>query len=190
MFPFNKGKFKKIPYSEAMVKYGTDKPDLRNPIEMVGLEDVFANTTFGAFKGRTVRGFALDCSQQPRSFFDDLTKFMLDNGAGGLAWVRVLEDGSLKGPIIKFISEEEQRLIEAQKTLNANLEEVVNDLDAKSLESIEREQINKEIQMLKAKAQEIKKSDSSANEQIEEINKQIENLIQNALKNYIEPKIN
>ncbi len=101
--------FVRIPYREAMVKYGTDKPDLRNPLILKDLTETFKDTTFGAFKNRTVRGFALDCSAQPRSFFDDLTKFMLDNGAGGLAWVRVLEDGSLKGPIIKFISEEEQK---------------------------------------------------------------------------------
>ena len=106
-FPFNKGPFKKIPFKEAMVKYGTDKPDLRNPIEMVGLEDVFANTTFGAFKGRTVEGFSINASAQPRSFFDKLQDLMLNEGAEGLAWVRVQEDGSLKGPIVKFISEKE-----------------------------------------------------------------------------------
>ena len=106
-FPFNKGPFQKIPYREAMIKYGTDKPDLRNPIVMVGLEDVFKDTTFGAFKDRTVEGFSINASSQPRSFFDKLQNLMLDEGAEGLAWVRVLEDGTLKGPIVKFISEKE-----------------------------------------------------------------------------------
>ena len=106
-FPFNKGPFQKIPFREAMIKYGTDKPDLRNPIVMVGLEDVFKDTTFGAFKDRTVEGFSINASDQPRSFFDKLQNLMLDEGAEGLAWVRVLEDGTLKGPIVKFISEKE-----------------------------------------------------------------------------------
>lgn len=106
-FPFNKGPFKKIPFKEAMIKYGSDKPDLRNPIEMVGLEDVFKDTTFKAFKDRTIEGFSINASAQPRSFFDKLQDLMLSEGAEGLAWVRVLEDGSLKGPIIKFISEQE-----------------------------------------------------------------------------------
>lgn len=111
-FPFNKGSFKKIPYKESMVKYGTDKPDLRNPIVMVGLEDVFKDTTFKAFKDRTVEGFAINATSQPRSFFDKLQTLMLDEGAEGLAWVRVQQDGSLKGPIVKFISEKEcQQLI-------------------------------------------------------------------------------
>ena len=106
-FDFNKGKFTKIPFKEAMVKYGTDKPDLRNPIVMVGLEDVFENTTFGAFKEKTIEGFAICAKDQPRSFFDKLQDLMLREGAEGLAWVRVQEDGSLKGPIVKFISQQE-----------------------------------------------------------------------------------
>ena len=106
-FPFNKGPFKKIPYKEAMIKYGTDKPDLRNSIEMVGLEDVFKDTTFNAFKNRTVEGFSVNASEQPRSFFDKLQDLMLNEGAEGLAWVRVQQDGTLKGPIVKFITEKE-----------------------------------------------------------------------------------
>ncbi|MGN0787452.1 MAG: aspartate--tRNA ligase [Candidatus Onthoplasma sp.] len=106
-FPFNKGPFKKIPYKEAMIKYGTDKPDLRNSIEMVGLEDVFIDTTFNAFKNRTVEGFSVNASEQPRSFFDKLQDLMLNEGAEGLAWVRVQQDGTLKGPIVKFITEKE-----------------------------------------------------------------------------------
>ena len=100
-------KFVRIPFKEAMVKYGSDKPDLRNPIEMVSLEDVFANTTFGAFKGKTIEGFSVNASEQPRSFFDKLQDLMLSEGAAGLAWVRVQEDGSLKGPIVKFVTEKE-----------------------------------------------------------------------------------
>jgi len=106
-FPFNSAPFKKIPFKEAMIKYGTDKPDLRNPIVMTGLEDVFKDTTFGAFKDKTIEGFSVNASTQPRSFFEKLQDLMLSEGAAGLAWVRVQEDGSLKGPIVKFITEKE-----------------------------------------------------------------------------------
>ena len=99
--------FVRIPYKEAMIKYGSDKPDLRNPIVMHDLSQVFKNTTFGAFKDKTIEGFALNTNGQSKSFYEKLTKLMLDMGAGGLAWVRVEEDGSLKGPIVKFITNEE-----------------------------------------------------------------------------------
>lgn len=106
-FPFNKGPFKRFSFKDAMIKFGSDKPDLRNPIIMTNLEDVFKNTTFSAFKNKTIEGFSINASSQPRSFFDKLQALMLNEGAEGLAWVRVQDDGSLKGPIVKFISETE-----------------------------------------------------------------------------------
>lgn len=99
--------FVRIPYKEAMIKYGSDKPDLRNKIEMVDLGGVFKDTTFEAFKGKTIEGFAVSSGEQPRSFYDKLQGLMIEMGAEGLAWVKVLEDGSLKGPIVKFITEKE-----------------------------------------------------------------------------------
>lgn len=115
-FPANKGPFKQIKYRDAMIKYGTDKPDLRNPIEMVDLKDVFKETTFVGFKNKTIEGFSINASSQPRSFFDKLQEYLLSEGAQGLAWVRVQEDGSLKGPIVKFITEQECKdLIKATK---------------------------------------------------------------------------
>ena len=108
--------FIRIPYKEAMVKYGTDKPDLRNSIEMVDLKEVFKDTTFAAFKDRTVEGFAVSSGEQPRSFYEKLQDKMFEMGAEGLAWVRVQEDGTLKGPIVKFITEQECKdLITATK---------------------------------------------------------------------------
>ncbi len=106
-FPFNKGSFKCIPFKEAMIKYGTDKPDLRNPIVMTDLNDVFKDTTFAGFKDKTIEGFSVTASGQPRSFFDKLQSYLIEQGAEGLAWVRVQEDGTLKGPIVKFITEQE-----------------------------------------------------------------------------------
>ena len=113
-FAFNKGPFVRYSFKEAMEKFGTDKPDLRNPIRMTSLADVFAETTFAAFKDRTVEGFSVNASSQPRSFFDKLQALMLSEGAEGLAWVRVQPDGSLKGPIVKFITEKECENLKAK----------------------------------------------------------------------------
>lgn len=124
--------FIRIPYKEAMVKYGTDKPDLRNSIEMVDLKEVFKDTTFAAFKDRTVEGFAVSSGEQPRSFYEKLQDKMFEMGAEGLAWVRVQEDGSLKGPIVKFITEQECKdLITATKAKIGDDIFVIADADSK-----------------------------------------------------------
>ena len=100
--------FKRITYKEAMLKYGTDKPDLRNPLEIVDCTDVFAILELNAFKRQIVRVIAThDVADRPRSFFEDMTNFAIkDLKAKGLAWLRILDDGSFQGPIAKFITEE------------------------------------------------------------------------------------
>ncbi len=100
--------FPRIPYKEAMEKYGTDKPDLTNALEIKNITDVFKNTTFGAFKDKIVRAICAPASSLPRKAFDELTTFAMENGAKGLAWVRINEDNSLYGPIVKFMTESEQ----------------------------------------------------------------------------------
>ena len=98
----------RIPYRESMLKYGTDKPDLRNPLEIVDVTDVFANLDLNAFKGGLVRIIAVhNVEEQSRSFFEGMTDYAIKElKAKGLAWLRVLEDRSFQGPIAKFITEE------------------------------------------------------------------------------------
>ncbi|GAA3373450.1 aspartate--tRNA ligase [Streptomyces sannanensis] len=99
--------FPRIPFREAMVKYGSDKPDLRAQLELVDITDVFAESEFKAFAGKHVRALPVPAVQdQPRKFFDGLGDFAVEQGAKGLAWVRVGEDASLTGPIAKFLTEE------------------------------------------------------------------------------------
>ncbi|MFQ6146188.1 aspartate--tRNA ligase [Streptomyces seoulensis] len=99
--------FPRIPFREAMLKYGSDKPDLRAKPELVDLTDVFAGSEFKAFAGKHVRALPVPAVQdQPRKFFDQLGDYAVSQGAKGLAWVRVGEDGSLTGPIAKFLTEE------------------------------------------------------------------------------------
>lgn len=99
--------FPRIPFRESMLKYGSDKPDLRAQLELVDITDVFEGSDFKAFAGKHVRALPVpDVAAQPRKFFDQLGQFAVELGAQGLAWVRVAEDGSLSGPIAKFLTEE------------------------------------------------------------------------------------
>ncbi|MCT7352718.1 aspartate--tRNA ligase [Streptomyces sp. 15-116A] len=98
--------FPRIPFREAMLKYGSDKPDLRAKLELVDITDIFEGSEFKAFAGKHVRALPVpDVAGQPRKFFDQLGDFAVSQGAKGLAWVRVGEDGSLTGPIAKFLTE-------------------------------------------------------------------------------------
>ncbi|MDQ0951172.1 aspartyl-tRNA synthetase [Streptomyces phaeochromogenes] len=99
--------FPRIPFREAMLKYGSDKPDLRAQLELTDITDVFEGSEFKAFAGKHVRALAVpDVAAQSRKFFDQLGDYAVSQGAKGLAWVRVAEDGSLTGPIAKFLTEE------------------------------------------------------------------------------------
>ncbi|MEV6883034.1 aspartate--tRNA ligase [Streptomyces sp. NPDC051135] len=99
--------FPRIPFREAMLKYGSDKPDLRAQLELVDITDVFEGSEFKAFAGKHVRALPVpDVAAQPRKFFDQLGDYAVSQGAKGLAWVRVGEDGKLAGPIAKFLTEE------------------------------------------------------------------------------------
>lgn len=104
--------FIRIPYKEAMLKYGSDKPDLRNPLIIDDVTDLFLGTELDVFSGKTVRVIPVQkCASQPRSFFDKMVDFAVASGAKGLAWIKVNDDLSMAGPIAKFISEEVQREI-------------------------------------------------------------------------------
>jgi aspartyl-tRNA synthetase len=99
--------FPRIPFRESMLKYGSDKPDLRAQLELVDITDLFEGSEFKAFAGKHVRALPVpDVSAQPRKFFDQLGDYAVSQGAKGLAWVRVAEDGSLTGPIAKFLTED------------------------------------------------------------------------------------
>lgn len=101
--------FVRIPYEESMLKYGTDKPDLRNPLEIVDLTDFFSDVEFKAFKGRPVRGINVPgCAKQSKGWFEKMLKFALEIGMKGLGYIEVLKDGSYKGPIDKFLPPEKK----------------------------------------------------------------------------------
>jgi len=104
--------FVRIPYAEAMLKYGTDKPDLRNPLEIIDLSGFFQGVDFKPFQGRFVRGITVsNCAKMPKSFFAAMEKFALSIGMKGLGYILVKEDMSYKGPIDKFFTDEQRKEI-------------------------------------------------------------------------------
>jgi len=109
-------KFPRIPYEEAMVKYGSDKPDLRNPLLIHDLTNIFTrdDVTFDIFKKLVKSGSKVRCivtkntKDKPRSFFDSIDKWAKEQGASGLAYFTIEKDKeiSAKGPVGKFFKED------------------------------------------------------------------------------------
>jgi aspartyl-tRNA synthetase len=118
-------KFPRISFRESMLKYGTDKPDLRNPLLIADVSEEFAreDVSFKAFKGKIVRAIpAPGAAAQPRSFFDKLNDWARSEGAPGLGYVIFEEEGGAlagKGPIAKFIPAEAQAAIAAKAGVKA-----------------------------------------------------------------------
>ncbi len=106
--------FPRIPYKESLMKYGTDKPDLRNPLVICDVSDVFArdDVEFKAFKGTVEKGGVVRAvrapkvSDKPRSFFDKLNDWARGEGAFGLGYIVIDENGAAKGPIAKFLNDD------------------------------------------------------------------------------------
>ena len=107
--PVSPPPFRRIPYKECMLRYGTDKPDLRNPLIIEDLSEFFADVEFAPFRNRPVRGIvAPACASMPRSFFDGMLGYAGSIGMKGLGYITATEGGELKGPIAKFLSPQKQ----------------------------------------------------------------------------------
>lgn len=117
--------FIRIPYKEAMEKYGSDKPDLRNPLIIEDVTSIFKDSEFNAFKNKTIKAIVVpNGAKEGRKFFDNMTEYATEEvGAKGLAWVKIDEQNAVQGGIAKFIDEEKLK----------NLE---NDTKAKASDSI------------------------------------------------------
>ena len=107
--------FRRIAYNDAMEDYGTDKPDLRNPLIIKDASDVLKDTTFGPFKNSTIKVIVVDnIGVNSNSWFNEVVDYASSIGMPGIGYVTLMEDGSLKGPIDKFLSDEERNnLIES-----------------------------------------------------------------------------
>lgn len=119
----DKGPFIKIPYREAMEKYGIDKPDLRNPLIIQDATKVFEKSEFKAFEGKTIKIIVVpDAANQGRKFFDKMEEFAKKEevGAKGLAWTKFEEDGNVQGGIAKFITAEMKQILENEYNVEKN----------------------------------------------------------------------
>ncbi|MCM1038650.1 MAG: aspartate--tRNA ligase [Ruminococcus sp.] len=95
-------------YKQAMLEFGSDKPDLRNPLRIIDLSGFFAECDFKPFHNRTVRAIKVH-AEMSKGFHEKLLKFATDMGMGGLGYLEVAEDMSYKGPIDKFIPQEKKK---------------------------------------------------------------------------------
>ena len=118
----DEGPFKRIPYKEAMEKYGIDKPDLRNPLIIQDATQIFENSEFKAFAGKTIKMIVVpNGAEQGRKFFDKMTDFAIQEcEAKGLAWTKFEKDGSIQGGISKFITEEMKERLQKEYGVKEN----------------------------------------------------------------------
>ena len=119
----DKGPFVRIPYKEAMEKYGIDKPDLRNPLIIQDVTEVFKGSDFNAFKDKTIKAIIVpNGAEQGRKFFDKMGEFAITDevGAKGLAWTKLDNEGNVQGGIAKFITEEIKEKLEKDFGLEKN----------------------------------------------------------------------
>ncbi len=111
--------FRRIPFREAMLKYGSDKPDLRIPFEIIDLSDIFVNSSFKPFKGVTVRGIMVpDLASKSNSWFNEVVDYAKSIGMPGIGYITVEDDMSFKGPIDKFLTDEDRENLIQRASLN------------------------------------------------------------------------
>ena len=128
--------FIRIPYKEAMEKYGSDKPDLRNPLIIEDVSELFKDSEFMAFKGKRVKAIVVkNGAEQGRKFFDSMTDFAkVEVGADGLGWVKITEEG-YTGGIAKFVTEDVKKGLE---NIGATLGDSIFFMASDKLETVQK----------------------------------------------------
>ena len=117
--PYSPAPFRRITFEEAMLKYGTDKPDLRNSLEIIDISDLFVKTEFKPFRGKTVRAINVPgMASKSKTFFEKMEAFAMSIGMKGLGYVKVDENFNYLGPIDKFLSDEDRKELKERAKLN------------------------------------------------------------------------
>lgn len=117
----SKPPFRRISYKEAILKYGTDKPDLRNPLEIQDISYLFEKSSFKPFRGSIVRAIKVDdIGTNSNSWFNEIVDYATSIGMPGIGYVTLLEDKTLKGPIDKFLTSEEREKLILDTSLKTN----------------------------------------------------------------------
>ena len=113
--------FRRISYLDALESYGTDKPDLRNPLIIKDATEVLKDTEFMPFKKSTIKVIVVDdIGTKSNSWFNEIVEYASKIGMPGIGYITLMEDGSLKGPIDKFLSEEERKALIEQFDMKTN----------------------------------------------------------------------
>ena len=150
----DKGAFIRIPYREAMEKYGIDKPDLRNPLIIQDVTKCFKNSEFKAFEGKTIKAIIVqNGAEQGRKFFDKMTEYATSDevGARGLAWTKYEESGEITGGIAKFITGEIKEQLEKEFGMaeNSSIFFIADEFEkAQKIAGLIRIELGKRLQLL------------------------------------------
>ena len=148
---FKIDEFKRIKYEDAIRDYCSDKPDLRNPLKVVDVSDVFANTTFSVFQNKTIKCIKAPTGEKPRKWYDRLTEFLKSREAKGLAYFVVGENDEISAGVAKFVTAEEKA--ELKKLTNFEKGDTlffVADEKEKSIKytNVLRNQLGKELELI------------------------------------------
>ena len=113
--------FRRISYRDSMLKYGTDKPDLRNPLEIIDISEIFKESDFKPFRGVCVRAIKVnDIATKSNSWFNELVDYAKKIGMPGIGYISVMDDMSFKGPIDKFLTDEDKKKLIEKADLKKN----------------------------------------------------------------------
>ena len=134
-----------------MLKYGTDKPDLRNPLEIIDLTDEFNDTDFKPFRGVTVRGIKVEnIGTKSNSWFNELVNYANSIGMPGIGYITLMEDNTFKGPIDKFLSDYEREDLIKKADLKANdvLFFIADRKNAPKLAGLIRDELGRKLDLI------------------------------------------
>lgn len=143
-------KFPRISYSDAMLHYGCDKPDLRNPLLIQDVSDIFEKSDFAAFAGNVVRSINVpNASSKPRSFFDKLNDWAKEIGLPGIGYISMVSETEFKGPIVKFLSEKELGEIAVRNGMKSgDVVFFICNVEAGKIAGTVRQKLGKEMEII------------------------------------------
>ena len=148
---FKISEFKRISYRDAIRDYCSDKPDLRNPLKVVDVTDVFADTTFSVFAGKTIKCIKARTNGKSRKFYDKLTEFLKSREAKGLAYFVVGENNEISAGVSKYVTEEQKaKLYELTHFENGDTLFFVADEEEKAIKltNVLRNELGKELELI------------------------------------------
>ena len=150
--------FPRITFDDAMLHYGCDKPDMRNPLIIEDLTEVFRNSGFGAFANEIANGAKVrsinvpGCTKEPRSFFDKLNDWAKELGLPGMGYISLTTEGEYKGPIVKFMTESElEEIARINKSMSGDVVFFICDKNAATLAGAVRTKLANLLNLIEPK---------------------------------------